>query len=108
MSYIDVDAYVIANGAAITGQINLGDKALHGVAFDANFTGTNASFQISPDGGTTWFEGPVIAAAASQYIQIDPTFWRAVTCIKVRAGTSGSPTTQSSNTTISIISKRIW
>ena len=109
MSLQSVQA-TIANGAALSGQVNLGNRLLVGIQMPATWTAASLTFQVSPDGGTTWLElystagtEQTFTVAASQFIQIDPTQWRGINCIKVRSGTAGAPVNQGQSSTLTLI-----
>lgn len=115
MSQIDTDSYTIASGQSLSPQINLGDKALHGLFLPSGWSGTSISFQASPDGGGTWFEFYDVAGgtatytvAAGEYIALDPNKFAALNCLKLRSGSVGSPTNQAGNATFIVVSKRKW
>jgi hypothetical protein len=70
------------------------------------------TFQVSPDGGTTWNEltsnaGTAVnyTVAASQYIAVDPATWRGVNCLKIRSGTSASPVAQTAAATMTLVTR---
>jgi len=101
---------VIANGASLSAAATLGiNRLLVGIQMDSGWDAAALTFQMSPDGGTTWLEMQgasavlTYSAAASQYIAIDPTLWRGVTMLKVRSGTVGAPVNQTAQRTLTLI-----
>jgi hypothetical protein len=100
----------IANGASLSPQINFGNRLLVGIQMPATWTAAGLTFQVSPDGGTTWLElytsagaEQTFTVAASQFIAVDPTTWRGINCIKARSGPAGAPVNQSQNSTLTFI-----
>lgn len=101
----------IANGSALSAEVALGARALHGIAMPAAWTAADLTFQASIDGGTTWLEltdpasGNAIElkAAADQYLPIDPTLWRAINMVKVRSGTSASAVNQDAERILTLV-----
>lgn len=110
---IDTIAVTITSGTSLSPQVNLGAKALHGIAMPAGWDAASLTFQASVDGGATWLEmfsaGATVnyAVAAGQYIAFDPALWRAVNAIKVRSGTSGVPVNQTADRALGLIVKGI-
>lgn len=101
----------IASGQSLSPEVDLGANSLVGIAMPAAWTAAALTFQVSPDGGTTWLElqstSAVISftAAAGQFIAVDPTALRGFNALKVRSGTSGAPVTQGANATLTLIGK---
>jgi hypothetical protein len=100
----------ITSGQSLSIAATLGvNRLLVGIQMDVGWDAAALTFQMSPDGGTTWLEmqgaSAVLTynAAAGQYIAIDPTLWRGVTMLKVRSGTSGSPVNQTATRTLTLI-----
>lgn len=102
---IDSIPAAIAQGASLSGQVNIGGKTLVGIAIPAGWTTAGLTFQESGDGGTTFGElldetdtaksVSSITGGAYTVIAVDPTKWRGINCIKVRSGTVGTPVNQS-------------
>lgn len=101
----------IATGQSLSGEVDIGANSLVGIAMPAAWTAASITFQVSPDGGTTWLELQTVSseytvtAAASQFIAIDPTALKGFNAIKVRSGTSASPVNQTSGATLTLIGK---
>jgi hypothetical protein len=100
----------IANGAALSGQVNIGNRLLVGLWMPATWTAASITFQVSPDGGTTWLElyssagvETTFTVAASQFIAVDPETLRGINAVKVRSGTSGSPVNQNQQSIVTLV-----
>ncbi len=106
---------VIAPGASLSGPVSLGAMTIGGISMPAVWTTANLTFQVSPDGGTTWQElyddrgnEVTIQVAAGQFILMLalPTYdWRAVNMVQVRSGTAALPVVQAVGATINLIAK---
>lgn len=114
MSFLDQDQVAIAPGASLSPMLGLGDKTLLGVHIPAVWTAASISFQVSPDGGVTWFEfldakGAVTsyAVAAGQYAAFDPALFRGMNAIKIRSGTSAVPVNQAAGAALLVANKRV-
>ena len=92
----------IANGASLSGALDLGSMRLAGVLMPAAWTAAGLTFQASYD-NVTYFnvfgdaaEYAVASAAASvnNFVAVDRTKFASVRFIKVRSGTSGTPVNQ--------------
>ena len=99
----------IANGAALSSQINLTAQRLTGITMPAAWTAAGLTFQYSHD-GSTWkelqtFDGTTLAtvavdstsaAAATGWTWIGDyaLVFAAVRMLRIRSGTSGSPVNQ--------------
>lgn len=105
----------IAAGQSISGQIDIGPYQIVGIYIPATWTGSaTQTFQVSYDGGSTWFEhysysgsetvfGAISGTAT--YLAIDPTLWRGVASLKIRSGTPASPVNQSGSVTLTLAVK---
>lgn len=100
----------IAAGQALSGPAALGAKTLVGIVMPSAWTAAGLTFQMSPDGGTTWLEvyssaGSEIdfTVAASQFIQVDPSTWRGINMVQVRSGTAGAPVNQAAAAVIGLM-----
>jgi hypothetical protein len=112
--------YTIASSGGIaasvaTGGVAMGADTLVGIWMPATWVTAALTFQVSPDGGTTWLElfndsGTAISitAAASQYISlvINSNYtWRGINMLKVRSGTSGAPVVQTGGATVTLLGR---
>lgn len=102
----------IASGQSLSSQIDIGPGKLVGIVIPSGWTSASMTFQVSPDGGTTWgnfftYLGTEVTASAvaSQYLEVDPTIFGAVRSLKLRSGTSGSPVTQASSVNITLVAQ---
>lgn len=107
---IDVINATVANGTALSAEVDLGAKALVGIAMPAAWTAAAMTFQVSADGGATWLELTTTAGAAvnytvanGQFIAVDPAQWKGINAVKVRSGTSGVPVNQGADRTIGLV-----
>lgn len=106
----DVAATVIGNGQSLSDTVNVGGLRLCGIAMPAVWTGSALTFQMSPDGGTSWVDmyddaGAefMIIAGASRYLMLDPAAFAAVQWLKIRSGTAGAPVAQGADSTLNLI-----
>ena len=112
---ITLNPATIAAGQALSGPVPLGALTLVGISMPAVWTPAVLTFQVSPDGGTTWqelYDGSgnevTITAAAGQFIipLLDPSYlWRGINMIQVRSGTAGSPVNQTLAAVVNIATR---
>lgn len=102
----------IASGASLSPGVAMGVDTLVGLWMPATWTAAGLSFQVSPDGGTTWvnLSDPsgsefTLSAAASIFIQTNQYNWRGINMIKVRSGTAGSPVAQGADALITLLGR---
>jgi hypothetical protein len=103
----------IANGASLSGAVNLSGWTLIGIDMPASWTAANLTLQASVD-NSTWdnvFDSlgteVTITAAASRFILLNPADFVSVRYLKVRSGTSGTPVNQGGARTITLIVRAI-
>lgn len=92
----------IANGAALSGAINLGNSRLVAIQMPAAWTAANLTFQAAESAGGTFQDvydsggtEVSVTAAASRFISLLETQrYRGMRNIKVRSGTTGTPVNQ--------------
>jgi hypothetical protein len=104
-----------AAGASLSGPVSLGAFSLCGISMPATWTAASLTFQVSPDGGTTWQElyddagnEVTITAAAGQFLMLPnhPSYdWRGINMVQVRSGTVVSPVNQVAAATINLITR---
>ena len=101
---------VIAPGASLTNQIDIGPGILVGLVIPSGWTSASVTFQASTDGGATWAElytyagaELTLTATAGTFLAIDPTQWKGVRSIKLRSGTAASPVNQTSGATVTLV-----
>lgn len=112
---ITLNPAVIAAGQSLSAAVSLGALTLVGISMPATWTVAALTFQVSPDGGTTWQElfndaGAEISitAAAGQFIipVADPSYlWRGINMVKVRSGTPSAPVVQTGGATINLVTR---
>ena len=102
---------VIANGASLSGVVELGDSRLFAVQMPTAWTAGNLTFQVSDD-GTDFYdlydsdgsEVVVTAGGASRVIQLtNPARYLGLRWLKVRSGTTGTPVNQGAERTLVLI-----
>lgn len=106
----------IANGAALSGAVCLGEKALVALQMSASWTAADVTFQVSDDGGTTWAEllddtGTAISITlptAGNRLVLASGLFASVSFLKVRSGTSGSPVNQGGARTLTLITRSLF
>jgi hypothetical protein len=110
----DAVPVTIANGASLSAAIDLGGLRLFGVAIPPAWTAASLSFQMSPDGGATWYElldqaGNAITAAAtaSSCMTLDPKPFAPLQLIKIRSGLSSAPVTQTADRALKLILRSV-
>jgi hypothetical protein len=114
LAYIDLKAAAIANGAALSPAVPLGEKTLVGIVMPAVWTTAAITFQVSVDDATfnELYDGAgnaiSITAAAGQFIPIDPAKWRGVTSVKARSGTSASPVNQGQASVLQLVTRAVY
>ena len=111
---VSLISVTIASGQSLSAQVDLGANVLTGIYLPSGWTAANLTFQVSPDGGTTWFEHYSYAGSetiyglsggAGFYVAIDPTLWKGIYSLKVRSGTVASPVVQSSSVALQLVGK---
>ena len=104
----------IAAGQSLSPQVDLGALTLVGICFPASWVAANPTFQISPDGGATWFEHYLYTgsesvfgygAGVATYLALDPNQWRGVYSLKVRSGTPVAPVVQTGSVTLTLVTR---
>lgn len=103
-----VDA-AIASGQSLSGAIDLGAGRLARIVFPAALTGTQVTFQTSYD-GTNYANlydetGTEVAytVAASREVRVPLTDWLGIRWLKIRTGTSGSPSAQGADRALKLV-----
>jgi len=112
---ITLNPAAIAAGAALSGPCPLGALTLVGISMPAAWTPAVLTFQVSPDGGTTWqelYDGAgneiTVTAAAGQFIMLlaDPSYcWRGINMVQVRSGTAGAPVDQVAACVVNLVTR---
>ena len=100
MGLIRAPQITIANGAAVSNAIDIGELGLCAIVTPSTWTAANLTFQGSVD-GVTFFDvydssgtELQITAAASRHIMLSPANFAGIRFLKVRSGTTGTPVNQ--------------
>jgi hypothetical protein len=100
----------IANGASLSGAVDLQTYRAFGVQMPASWTAANLTFQVSSDCSTyanlyddSGTEVLVTAAASTYIVFASPAKWQGARCIKVRSGTSGTAVNQGGDRSITVV-----
>jgi hypothetical protein len=114
MFLIGIHSYpaTIAPGGSLSGPVAIGFDTLVGVSMPASWTTASITFQVSPDGGTTWQElydgngtAVSITAAAGQFIQMTSYLWRGMNMFQIRSGTAAVPVVQTAGAVVTLIAR---
>lgn len=98
----------IANGASLSGAVDLRGLRLAAIVMPADWDAANLSFQASLDDGTyfnvyTTAGEKTVTAADDRYILIPPDDFAGAQWLKVRSGTAGVPVNQTAARTITLL-----
>ena len=103
----------IANGASLSGAVDLAGKTLLGIIMPATWTAANLTFQVSTD-GITYYDlydnigtEKTILSASNRFIFTVPADWVGVRYVKVRSGTAGTPVNQAAARDIKLVTKAV-
>lgn len=103
----------IANGASVSGTIDLKGRPLVGIFMPSAWTTATITFQISRD-GTTWYDlynsfgdELVAQAAASRFIAFSPNELLAARYMRLRSGTSASAVNQGAARTLYLMTREV-
>lgn len=112
---ITLNPAVIASGQSLSAACPLGALTVVGFSMPAAWTAAALTFQVSPDGGTTWqelYDGAgnevTVQAAAGQFVipLADPSYlWRGINMVKVRSGTASAPVNQAAAATVNLVTR---
>jgi hypothetical protein len=113
---ITANPAVIAAGQSLSLPTAMGALTLVGISMPAVWTAAPLTFQVSPDGGTTWqelyydsgVEVSIAAAVANVFIvsQALPSYlWRGINYVKIRSGTLAAPVVQAAGAVINIMTR---
>jgi len=110
MTSLNYETVTIANGASLSGALNIGARDLFGLIMPSAWTSAAITFQGSFD-GTNYFNlyddaGNEISftVAASRYVVISsPAKFFGLKKLKIRSGTSGSAVNQAAERVIGVI-----
>lgn len=101
----------IANGASLSGALDLGSEKLFAVQMPASWTAAGLSFSVSTELAGTYTDlydesGTEVTwtVSASRYVIVsNPSQWMGVRFIKIRSGTTGTPVNQGADRLIRVI-----
>jgi hypothetical protein len=106
-----VTACLIANTNSLSGAIDLDIYRLVGIAIPATFEPTQLTFQSSYD-NATWNNvydasgaEKIVAVGVSRRVIIQPNEFFGIRYLKVRGGTSGTPTVVAADRTLQLIAE---
>lgn len=104
------DAF-IRNGQSLSDNVDMGSYRLVGLSIPGTFEPTTVSFMASFD-GSTWMPifdatGTEVTATVStnRRVVLNPANFYGVKWVRVRGGTSGSPTTVAADRTVRLIAE---
>lgn len=108
-------AAVIATGTSLSAAVDLRGYSLVAIQMPASgWTSASLTFQASSDGvlyqnvyDRFGNEVTVVASGGARFIQLDPADWLGAAYIKVRSGTSGSPTNQTGGDTVTLVCREL-
>lgn len=98
----------IANGASVSGSVELGGDSIVGVAMPAAWTAAQLGVEASVDGTnfSPCYDAAgdelLIAAAASRYIVLAPEMTKGLRYVRLRSGTVAAPVNQGAAREISL------
>jgi hypothetical protein len=105
---------VIAAGASLSGEVDLGELTLVGIVMPSVWTAASLTFQASPDNGVTWLEHyssagteTTFTVGASQFVAVDPTLWKGVYSLKIRSGTASAAVNQVAKATLILVTRTL-
>lgn len=109
-SYPVVVTATIANGASLSGGVDLGRAVLSAIFMPAAWTAADLTFQVSHD-NTTWVdlydngntERVITGPAASRALNQDPAAWSAYRYVRVRSGTAGAAVNQGASRVLTLV-----
>jgi hypothetical protein len=112
---ITLNPATIFAGAALSGPCSLGALSLVGISMPSVWTAAPLTFQVSPDGGTTWqelYDGAgneiTLTVAAGQFVipLVEPSYlWRGVNMVQVRSGTAIAPVNQAAGAVVNLVTR---
>lgn len=110
MTTINYETVTIANGASLSGALNIASRNFFGIIMPASWTSAALTFQGSFD-GTTYYDlydetGTEVSftVSTSRYVIIStPAKFLGLKKLKIRSGTSGTPVNQGGDRDIGVI-----
>lgn len=114
MNALEAVPVTISSGQSLSAAADLGGLRLFGIVMPSAWATANLTFQMSHDGGSTWSNvydasGNELTATAgtSRFIALDPANFAAVTMLKVRSGTSGTPVNQGADRVLQLVLRAV-
>lgn len=110
-SPLRVETATIANGASLSGAVDLTGCVPVGIIMPGDWTAADLTFQgADPLDDTTYYNvydrygvEVTVDAAEDRHITLDPAEWVSLRRLKVRSGTSGSAVNQGAERVIKIV-----
>lgn len=109
MRAVTYKTVTIANGASLSGAVDLGSTRLIGIVMPAAWTAANLTFQAAVDGVTysnlydDLGNEYTVTASTSRHILIAPDDYIGIQFLKVRSGTSGAAVVQAAARVITLV-----
>lgn len=104
----------LTGGSSITDLVDLGGLRLFALVVPSDWATANITFQMSPDGGTTWANMKdqngneiVVTAGASDCVLLNPTQFSSLPFLRLRSGTAASPVVQASSRSIQLVLRSV-
>ena len=102
----------IAAGQSLSGPVPTGADTPVGIWMPPAWTAAGLTFQVSPDGGSTWldlYDGTGVevsfVAGANQFIWLTSYMWRGINMVQVRSGTLAAPVAQAAGAVVTLIAR---
>ena len=105
---VETTTVTIANGASLSGAVDLGGRKLVALIMPGTWTAAGLTFQGSVD-GTNFFnvyDGATeraLTVSASYYSALNIADWVGFRWLKVRSGTAGSAVNQTAERTLTLV-----
>ncbi len=110
----EVVPVTLPSGASQTDIIDLGGLRLFAIGVPSSWTTANLTFQMSPDGGTTWNNlydqnGNEITAVAdvSSCLTLNPSQFAFIQYLRIRSGTKTTPVAQTADRTLQLMLRTV-
>jgi len=106
---VETRTVVIANGASLSGAVDLGGRKLAAIVMPDTWTAAALTFQASPDGVTYYnvYDGATersLTVAASYYSALNVSSgWVGIRWLKIRSGTASVPVNQAAARTLTLV-----
>ncbi len=104
----------IANGASLTGTLDLGGLRLFGIVMPSGWTAADLTFQMSPDAGAAWADLKnqdgaeiTVTASAGGCFVLDPAQFSSLQYLRVRSGAAASPVAQGADRQLRLVLRSV-